>query len=93
MHRFLAVVVFLIVLCGPLIAAANIPDPTWIAGLYDGGDGDEVLSLVWDNAPAMATTETADLTSDLVAPLPVDRCVRLFARPPAVFAARAPPLV
>lgn len=29
-----------------LIAAASVPDPTWIAGVYDGADGDEVLALV-----------------------------------------------
>ena len=38
----------------PVIAAANAPDTTWIGGLYDGGDGDEVLTLVWDQSPALA---------------------------------------
>ena len=92
MGRFLAILVLLVVLCAPIIAAANIPDPTWIPGLYDSGDGDEALSLVWDNAPAVATTETAYLTSVAVAPLTVDSDVQVIARRHSAFASRAPPL-
>jgi hypothetical protein len=50
------IVLLLVLLVGlaPIVAAANVPDPTWIAGVYDGADGDEMLALVWDQTPAVA---------------------------------------
>ena len=47
----LAVVSFL----APVGGAAMVPDPTWIPGLYDGGDADEILLLIWDGTPAVVT--------------------------------------
>src|SRR5215831_8173422 len=32
------------------IAFASPPDPLWIAGIYDGADGDDVVSLVYETA-------------------------------------------
>ena len=49
---FVTVFVALVVLA-PVIAAADVPDPTWIGGLYDGADGDELGALVWDQSPAL----------------------------------------
>jgi len=54
MMRAVALVVIVLAVGAPMIAAASVPDPTWIAGVYDGGDGDEVLALVWDGTPAIA---------------------------------------
>lgn len=93
MTRFIATVVFLVVLLAPTLAAANVPDPTWIAGMYDGGDADEILTLVWDGAPGLAAHPPALLepqavvlvSSPLVAPAPA------HVAHPAV--SRAPPLV
>ena len=31
------------------IALASPPDPSWIAGIYDGADGDDVVTLVYDS--------------------------------------------
>jgi hypothetical protein len=50
MKRLVVLLAVLVALAAPIVAAANVPDPTWIAGLYDGGDGDEALALAWDSA-------------------------------------------
>src|SRR2546427_1765762 len=49
---FVTVFVALVVLA-PVIAAADVPDPTWIGGVYDGAGGDELGALVWDQSPAL----------------------------------------
>src|SRR5512132_2010460 len=36
----------------PAIAFAGPPDPSWIAGVYDGADGDDVVSLVYEASAA-----------------------------------------
>jgi len=36
----------------PSIAFASPPDPSWIAGIYDGADGDDVVSLVYETSAA-----------------------------------------
>ena len=54
MTRLVAAALVLVALLAPMLAAANVPDPTWIPGMYDGGDADEILALVWDETPAIA---------------------------------------
>src|SRR5262249_49994377 len=49
----LPIVVVLILL--PAIAFASPPDQLWIAGIYDGADGDESVSLVYETAGVEAT--------------------------------------
>jgi len=49
---FLPIIVALILL--PAIAFASPPDPSWIAGIYDGADGDDIVSLVYETAAAHA---------------------------------------
>jgi hypothetical protein len=92
MTRGLAALLLLVVLLAPMLAAANVPDPTWIGGLYDGDDGDEILALVWDGTPAVVAAPPV-----LCAP----RCAAVgtapavaSAPPPLAGAAasRAPPL-
>ena len=41
---FLSIVVALVLL--PLIAFISPADPFWIAGIYDGADGDDIVTLV-----------------------------------------------
>ncbi len=53
-RRELTVLLALVVLWAPAVAASSVPDPTWIGGLYDGADGDELVALVWDQSPAIA---------------------------------------
>ncbi len=52
-RRALPYLLVLVVLSAPAAAASSVPDPTWIAGLYDGADGDELVALVWDQTPAV----------------------------------------
>src|SRR5262249_41017867 len=44
----LVIVVALILL--PPIAFASPPDQLWIAGIYDGADGDDIVSLVYETS-------------------------------------------
>jgi len=56
----LAIVVALILL--PAIAFASPPDQLWIAGIYDGADGDDIVTLVYETAGVEATpTRTVPL--------------------------------
>src|SRR5262249_18268357 len=35
---------------------ASPPDPSWIAGIYDGADGDDIVSLVYETAGVEAAS-------------------------------------
>src|SRR5262245_32585914 len=48
----LPIVLSLILL--PSIAFAGPPDPSWISGFYDGADGDDIVSLVYEASAANA---------------------------------------
>ena len=52
----LPVVLGLIVL--PAIAFASPPDPSWIAGIYDGADGDEIVNLIYETSAAGAAVSS-----------------------------------
>jgi hypothetical protein len=76
----------------PAIAFASPPDPSWIAGIYDGADGDDIVSLVDDTVAAHAADGshiTARLCFKELALESIARGVssRRFARQP-----RAPPV-
>jgi len=80
------------VLLAPIAGAAMVPDPTWIAGLYDGADADEILLLIWDGTPAVVAVPPALLepgASVLEPPAAVPRETSIVAR---AAASRAPPL-
>ena len=51
---FLSIVVTLILIAP--IAFASPPDPSWIAGIYDGADGDDVVALVYETAGVEAAS-------------------------------------
>lgn len=38
----------------PPLAFASPPDPLWVAGFYDGADGDDVVSLIYETSAASA---------------------------------------
>ena len=40
----------------PLLAFASPPDPSWVAGIYDGADGDDIVSLVYETSGANQAT-------------------------------------
>lgn len=50
----LPIVLALILL--PPLAFASPPDPSWVAGIYDGADGDDIVSLVYETSAANQTT-------------------------------------
>ncbi|HEY3067629.1 MAG TPA: hypothetical protein VGL09_17690 [Methylomirabilota bacterium] len=53
MRSWVVALLLVVAVGSPLVAAACLPDPTWIAGMYDDGDADSVLALVWEEAPAV----------------------------------------
>src|SRR5215813_281649 len=73
---FLSIVVTLILIAP--IAFASPPDPSWIAGIYDGADGDDVVALVYETAGV----EAVSLGSIL--PLPRASNISLASGPGAV---------
>ena len=91
MSRLLTLVLLLVALAAPVLAAANVPDPTWIAGVYDGADADEILALVWDQTPAAMAADLV-LDSRFEARLDVVPPRLVVATPPAPpRGSRAPP--
>ena len=93
MTRLAAAVLVLIALLAPMLAAANVPDLTWIPGMYDGGDADEILALVWDGTPAVAGRPPALLEPHAVVVVPAPAVVSAPPRRERPAVSRAPPLV
>ena len=58
-QRLVALLVALAAVLAPMVAALIVPDPTWIGGLYDGADGDEAATLVWDHSSALVPAGVA----------------------------------
>ena len=75
---------------GPIGTATIVPDPTWIAGVYDNGDGDEV-AILWEHTPGIVPVVSIPLTP--VAQLLIDTPVTpaFVSRPLPRFVSRAPP--
>ena len=92
MSRAGASALALVALLAPLVATANVPDPTWIAGLYDGGDADEILLLVWDGAPALVAAAPAFLQLGTIALDPPPDVAPVSRAAVRVTGSRAPPL-
>jgi hypothetical protein len=93
MTRTVSVLALLLVALAPIVVAANVPDPTWIAGVYDGADGDEMLALLWDQTPAVATAPVRlELRAEpLFEVVPIAVSAPTIAAPAT--ASRAPPRV
>src|SRR5215467_10974022 len=51
----LPIVAVLILL--PTIASASPPDPSWITGIYDGADGDDIVILDYQPTAAVALSQ------------------------------------
>src|SRR5262245_14154715 len=49
-RSFRIVLVGMLLALIPLVAAASPPDLTWIGGIYDAADGDEIIALIADQA-------------------------------------------
>jgi hypothetical protein len=89
-RRALLWLLLVALLLGPIAGATIVPDPTWIAGVYDDGDGDEV-AILWDHTPAVVPVASAPLTpaSRLLSSAPVRPA--FVSRPLPRFTSRAPP--
>src|SRR5262245_42725194 len=75
----------------PVIAFASPPDPSWIARIYDGADGDDIVTLVYE------TAGVEDALTGPVPPLPRSSEISIVSSPstihglPACQFTRAPP--
>jgi hypothetical protein len=77
-------------LIGPVAGATIVPDPTWIAGVYDDDDGDAVAILL-DNTPGIVPVVSIPLVpaGSMLAGVPA--LPQFVSRPLPGFASRAPP--
>jgi hypothetical protein len=50
----------------PALAFASPPDPSWIAGVYDGADYDDVVVLVTFSTADVSPAPVPDLAPDLL---------------------------
>ena len=80
------------IVLAPIAGAAMVPDPTWIAGVYDGADADEILLLIWDGTPAVVSTPPVLLEPGAVVLEPPAAIARLTSIDAPAAASRAPPL-
>ena len=92
MKRLTALVLMLVALLAPMLAAANVPDPTWIPGMYDGGDADEILALVWDGTPGLVAEPPALLEPHAVVLVAPPTAIPAPPRLARSATSRAPPL-
>jgi len=68
--RWQILVLLLILALGslPTLGFASPPDPTWIAGIYDDADADDVVVLVTSTTSCDVTAPVADLLPMLAGP-------------------------
>jgi len=92
MRHLTASVLMLVALLAPMLVAANVPDPTWIPGMYDGGDADEILILLWDGTPALVGTPPALLEPHAVVLVAPPTAIPAPPRLACSATSRAPPL-
>ena len=89
-RRALLWLLALALLLGPIGSATIVPDPTWIAGVYDNGDGDEV-AILWEHTPGIVPVVSIPLTpvAQLLIEPPAEPV--FVSRPLPRFVSRAPP--
>src|SRR5215471_10396745 len=85
----LPVVVVLILL--PMIAFASPPDASWIAGIYDDADGDDLVTLVYETAASHPAVLAYVAPLPCLSDLPPERTVRGFSVGGLTPGPRAPP--
>ena len=91
MRRVLSVLLAASMAALPAMAHATPPDPAWIAGLYDDGDQDDLVSLA---AWAIGATAAPVAADAILRPAGALRPLELAARatsPPSAARSRAPP--
>jgi hypothetical protein len=75
----------------PAIAFASPPDPLWIAGIYDGADGDDLVTLVYETAAFHPAVLAYVAPLPCLSDLPPERIVRGFSVGGLTPGPRAPP--
>ena len=91
MRRALSALVLATIAALPAMAHASVPDPIWIAGVYDDGDQDDLIALAaWATG---ATGASLDVRPALfpVEGLPAVRDRGLAGGAPCSVRSRAPP--
>ena len=58
MKRLLVVLLLIAPVALPGLAHASPPDPTWIQGIYDDADGDDVVTLIASGTGHLPSTPT-----------------------------------
>ena len=61
MQRLLVVLLLLAPIALPGLAHASPPDPTWIPGIYDDADGDDIVSLIASGTGHLPPAAPTDL--------------------------------
>jgi hypothetical protein len=89
--RPVTLVAVLLGLWTSLIAASIVPDPTWIGGIYDGGDGDEIAIMAGDRLAAPPPAAVALIVVAARTPLTPSGAVPLRAAAVRSSESRAPP--
>jgi hypothetical protein len=69
-RRGFAVLVVLVCVWTSLVAASIVPDPTWIAGIYDDADGDEIAIIVSDRLSATPPSDVVLVAVSVPRPVP-----------------------
>jgi hypothetical protein len=79
----------------PAMAYASPPDPSWVAGIYDGADYDDVVVLVTLATASVSLAPLADLTPDLraIEKVPPSVALAIPATLTSVVLPRGPPTV
>jgi hypothetical protein len=94
MRRWLALVALLLV--GPLftltpLAQATPQDPTWIAGIYDGADYDDVVLLITTDGGIAPSVPPQVFGGVAVEASPAHAVALVSTAPPSRLQSRAPP--
>jgi len=61
-RALLAAIVLLFIAALPAMAHASPPDPSWVPGIYDDADFDNVVAILTSAAASVDTSTPADLT-------------------------------
>jgi len=77
----------------PSIAFASPPDPSWIAGIYDGADGDDIVTLVYETAASNPAMFVHGAPLPCLSDMPPESIVRGFPVDRVTPGPRAPPLL
>ena len=75
----------------PAVAFASPPDPSWIAGIYDGADGDDIVTLVYETAASHPAVLVHFAPLPCLSDMPPESIVRGFPLARLTPGPRAPP--